>query len=146
MPQTYVNLHSFAGNYGSTPQAGLLLNDKTLYGTTFAGGSSSNGTVFAVNTDGSDFTNLYRFSNLTTITNQVVIPPGTITFTEYSYTNSDGANPEAALVLSGQTLYGTTSAGGSGGWVPCLLSTPMASVLPTSILFRAATGHPRPPV
>lgn len=115
MPQTYVNLHSFAGNYGSTPQAGLLLNDKTLYGTTFAGGSSSNGTVFAVNTDGSDFTNLYRFSNLTTITNQVVIPPGTITFTEYSYTNSDGANPEAALVLSGQTLYGTTSAGGSGG-------------------------------
>jgi uncharacterized repeat protein (TIGR03803 family) len=31
------------------------------------------------------------------------------------YTNSDGANPSAGLVLSGNTLYGTAENGGSGG-------------------------------
>jgi len=32
-----------------------------------------------------------------------------------SVTNSDGANPDGALVLSGNALYGTASQGGSGG-------------------------------
>ncbi|HWX22481.1 MAG TPA: choice-of-anchor tandem repeat GloVer-containing protein [Candidatus Binatia bacterium] len=31
------------------------------------------------------------------------------------HTNSDGANPYAGLILSGNTLYGTTELGGSGG-------------------------------
>jgi uncharacterized repeat protein (TIGR03803 family) len=52
--------------------------------------------VFAVNTDGTDFTGLHSFG------------------TPESRTNSDGANPEAGLVLSGNTLYGTTVYGGSG--------------------------------
>ena len=30
-------------------------------------------------------------------------------------TNSDGANPEAGLILSGNTLYGTAEGGGSSG-------------------------------
>src|SRR5262249_40570503 len=30
--------------------------------------------------------------------------------------NSDGASPDAGLILSGNTLYGTTSRGGSSGW------------------------------
>ena len=33
-----------------------------------------------------------------------------------SSTNSDGANPVAGLILSGNTLYGTTSQGGSSGY------------------------------
>src|SRR5881296_2662573 len=31
-------------------------------------------------------------------------------------TNSDGANPSAGLILSGNTLYGTAKYGGSSGW------------------------------
>src|SRR5437764_998013 len=31
-------------------------------------------------------------------------------------TNNDGANPTASLVLSGSTLYGTATYGGSSGW------------------------------
>ena len=38
-------------------------------------------------------------------------PLGNSTF----YTNSDGAFPYSGLVLLGNTLYGTTTQGGSGG-------------------------------
>jgi uncharacterized repeat protein (TIGR03803 family) len=89
--QTFTNLYSFTGgNDGGAPYAGLILSSNTLYGTTPAGGSSSNGTVFAVNTDGSGFTNLYSFTG-----------------------GSDGGVPYAGLILSGNTLYGTTTTGGS---------------------------------
>jgi len=39
------------------------LSGNTLCGTANLGGSSGNGTVFAVNTDGSGFTNLHSFHN-----------------------------------------------------------------------------------
>jgi uncharacterized repeat protein (TIGR03803 family) len=91
--QNLTVLHSFTNNADS--QAPLLLLGNTLYGTTKYGGEFGNGAVFAVNTDGTDFTNLYSFSSPT------------------SGTNSDGANPVAGLVLSGNTLYGTASEGGS---------------------------------
>ena len=84
---------------GAGPHAGLILSGNTLYGTTAYGGSSGNGTVFAVNTDGAGFTNLYSFT-----------APG-----PYTGINSDGANPVAGLILSGNTLYGTAQAGGSSG-------------------------------
>jgi uncharacterized repeat protein (TIGR03803 family) len=68
----------------------LALSGNTLYGTTFAGGNSSQGkgTVFKVDTDGSGFAVLKHF------------------------TGSDGARPWAGLALSGNTLYGTTVDGG----------------------------------
>src|SRR5258708_31096052 len=47
--------------------------------------------VFAVNTDGTGFTTLHNFA---------------------SY---DGADPVAGLILSGDTLYGTTAGGASSG-------------------------------
>ena len=85
-------LHSFSGNSdGANPQAGLFLSGNTLYGTTQYGGSSGNGTVFVVSTNGAGYTNLYSFSN----------------------GNSDGANPAAGLILSGDVLFGTTANGGS---------------------------------
>src|SRR5258708_7257521 len=91
--QTFTNLYGFTGgNDGGAPYAGLILSGNTLYGTTTAGGSSSNGTVFAVNTDGSGFTNLYGFTG-----------------------GSDGGAPYAGLILSSNTLYGTASGGGSSG-------------------------------
>jgi uncharacterized repeat protein (TIGR03803 family) len=99
------SLPSFTGtNDGANPYAGLVLGSNgSLYGTTSGGGNSGIGTVFAVNTNGTGFTTLYSFSASSTNSSGV-------------YTNSDGANPKAGLILSGNTLYGTTSAGGSSGY------------------------------
>ena len=83
---------------GATPQAGLILSGSTLYGTTSAGGSGGNGTVFSLSTNGNNFTVLKSFSAMN------------------SYTNSDGANPAAALILSNGVLYGTCQYGGTGGY------------------------------
>jgi uncharacterized repeat protein (TIGR03803 family) len=57
-------------------------------------------TVFALNTNGTRFTNLHRFSLL-----------DASIFT----TNGDGANPYAGLILSGKILYGAAEQGGSSG-------------------------------
>ncbi len=82
---------------GIHPQ-GLMLSGHRLYGVMSGGGNGGSGTIFAVNTDGSGFTNLYNFSALAM----------------GWYTNSDGAWPQAPLVLSGDTLYGAAPAGGTG--------------------------------
>jgi uncharacterized repeat protein (TIGR03803 family) len=84
---------------GIHPQAGLTLGSNRLFGVMSGGGNAGSGTVFAVNPDGSGFTNLHQFSGL---------PIGW-------YTNQDGANPKTGLVLSGEHLYGTAAAGGIGG-------------------------------
>ena len=95
----YTVLHNFTGGAdGAFPTAGLILSGNTLYGTTVNGGNSDNGTVFALNTNKTGFTVLHNF----TARNQS------------PYTNSDGGNPHSALILSGNTLYGTTSDGGTG--------------------------------
>jgi len=101
--QTFATLHSFTnGPDNNVEDAGLILSGNTLYGTTSKGGGSSNGSVFAINIDGTGFTNLYDFSP-------------EVTNAAGSFTNSDGANPSAGLILSGNTLYGTATFGGSSG-------------------------------
>src|SRR5882724_3811102 len=91
-------LHSFTGGSdGAHPWAGLIVSSNTLYGTAYSGGSSGRGTVFALNTDGTGFTNLHNFT---------ANPFGT---------NSDGAYPIPGLILSSNTLYGTARFGGSSG-------------------------------
>ncbi|HZL80151.1 MAG TPA: choice-of-anchor tandem repeat GloVer-containing protein [Candidatus Limnocylindrales bacterium] len=97
--QNITTLHSFTAGTGSFPSVTnseganpfgqLLLSGDTLYGAAITGGSSGDGTVFKINTDSSGFTNLYNFTG-----------------------GNDGANPEAGLVLSGNTLYGTADQGG----------------------------------
>jgi uncharacterized repeat protein (TIGR03803 family) len=69
----------------------LILFGNTLFGTAASGGSLGNGTVFALNTDGTGFTNLH------------------------SFTDSDGALPYAGLFLTNNTLYGTAVRGGGSG-------------------------------
>ena len=105
--QTLTPLHSFTrttewaaptGNYftnsdGAGPDTGLILSGKTLYGTTYFGGTNAIGTVFAVNTDGTGFTTLHGFTKGTGSQDNLI--------------NSDGANPSGGLILSGNTLYGT---------------------------------------
>jgi uncharacterized repeat protein (TIGR03803 family) len=96
---------------GSKPTSDLVLDGNTLYGTTSGGGDAGNGTVFSLNTDGSDFTILKSFSPTFLGTNNVSGNPLA------HGTNSDGAQPIAGLVLSGSTLYGTTFYGGSSNGV-----------------------------
>jgi uncharacterized repeat protein (TIGR03803 family) len=79
---------------GANPAAGLTMSGNVLYGTTINGGTSSNGTVFKSNTDGTGFTVLKHFGGTTS-------------------TNSDGAHPCAGLTLSAGVLYGTAASGGS---------------------------------
>jgi uncharacterized repeat protein (TIGR03803 family) len=90
----FTNLYSFNGpGDGAEPVAGLVLAGNMLYGTTYAGGGSSfSGAVFGISTNGSVFTNIYNFNG-----------------------SNNGAHPEGGLALSGNTLYGTTYAGGSSG-------------------------------
>jgi uncharacterized repeat protein (TIGR03803 family) len=91
---------------GAYPQGGLILSGNTLYGTAYYGGSSGFGTVFALNTDGTDFTNLHTFAAAPYYTNQ----SGGV-----FWTNSDGSNPVGSLTLLSNTLYGMTLSGGSSG-------------------------------
>ena len=83
-------LYSFTGaSDGANPFAGVV-RDKagTLYGTTFSGGAYTYGTIFALNTAGTE-TVLHSFSY------------------------SDGVDPEARLVRDAAgNLYGTTSFAG----------------------------------
>jgi uncharacterized repeat protein (TIGR03803 family) len=61
----YMVLHPFTGGNddGESPVAALIQGgDGALYGTTEDGGSNSLGVIFKLNTDGSDYTNLYTFS------------------------------------------------------------------------------------
>jgi uncharacterized repeat protein (TIGR03803 family) len=96
----YTNLYTFSdgtnpgvgtfGADGAYPSGQLAISGNTLYGTTQAGGANFNGTVFAIKTDGTGFTNLYSF-------------PSWI----------DGDCPVGGVILSGNTLYGTTYSGGT---------------------------------
>jgi len=97
--------YSGTNSDGAYPAAELVLLGNTLYGTATEGGSSGNGTVFAVNTNGTGFTHLYSFTK----TSPFQISP----FNTVS-TNQDGASPQR-LTLSGNTLYGITSRGGGSG-------------------------------
>ncbi|MGH7972335.1 MAG: choice-of-anchor tandem repeat GloVer-containing protein, partial [Limisphaerales bacterium] len=82
-----------ANSDGLRPTSSLVLQGNALYGTTFSGGVHGYGTVFRINTDGSAFANLHNFAG-----------------------DGDGANPATELVLSDNTLYGTTTAGGLSGF------------------------------
>lgn len=86
-------LHLFSPPDGVIPVGNLVLSGSTLYGTTEVGGSNNWGTVFAIETDGSNYRQLHAFGALL-----------------------DGQAPGCTLTLSGNVLYGTTFAGGSGGY------------------------------
>jgi uncharacterized repeat protein (TIGR03803 family) len=139
--QTFTVLHSFtatgtnsSGAYtngdGAGPRAGLLRSGNTLYGTAYQGGPSGNGTVYSVNTDGTGFTNLHSFSEVA------------------YFTNSDGSNPYAGLVLMSNTLYGTALSGGNAGNGTIFALNVDGSgftvlhnfTATTSYMFRAATN------
>jgi len=86
-------LHTFTGGAddGTSPYGSLIVDSGTLYGMTrFGGENSSRGTVFAMDTDGTDFTLLHEFA-------------GGV---------DDGQEPNASLFIDSGTLYGMTYSGG----------------------------------
>ena len=104
-PATYLGTNNVSGNLvvtsgtnsdGAYPIGSLVFDGSTLYGTTYKGGTS-NGVVFAMQTDGGGFNVLKYFPSINGIG-----------------TNSDGAAPVAGLTLSGDTLFGVAVGGGSG--------------------------------
>ena len=62
---------------------GLVLSGSVLYGCAHNGGTNNTGTIFSINTDGSNYQDLYSLG-----------------------TGTAGQNPYG-LVLSGSVLYGT---------------------------------------
>jgi uncharacterized repeat protein (TIGR03803 family) len=88
----------------STPNiqypAGLTIASNIIYAVSSFGGSTAyEGSIFRMNLDQSNITNIYNFTD-------VPYP---------AQTNSDGANPRCTLVLIGNTLYGTAELGGAQG-------------------------------
>ena len=83
-------LHEFKGKPdGSTPYAGLINVNGTLYGTTEVGGASDHGTVFKVSTSGAEHV-VYSFKG-----------------------TPDGSIPYGRLLSLNGTIYGTTQYGGA---------------------------------
>jgi uncharacterized repeat protein (TIGR03803 family) len=137
-------VHGFDGDDGAFPAGNLIrAPDGFLYGTTPGGGATSNGTVFKVQTDGTSFSIIHSFfcsngcspqgsvilapdgflygttaSGGATFSGTVfrVMPDGTSFSTVYSFNGSDGANPQAGVILAPDGyLYGTTVNGGLSG-------------------------------
>jgi uncharacterized repeat protein (TIGR03803 family) len=89
-PQELTTLHSFTGDDGAYPHAGLIADPAgNLYGTTWGGGASGQGTVFQLDPSG----------NLNVL---------------YSFAGGDGSRPGAGLIADAAgNLYGTTINGGA---------------------------------
>jgi uncharacterized repeat protein (TIGR03803 family) len=117
-------LYSFNGAMGANPYGALVADSAgNLYGTTFAGGFSSAGTIFKL-----DAANGYSESVL------------------YNFTGmGDGGFPIAGLIIdSSGNLYGTTSCGGisqcnggSGGYGVVFVFSPSSGY---SVLYPFAGG------
>ncbi len=88
---TITALASFDGTHGANPFAGVIMDSSgNLYGTTYFGGTSDDGTVFE-------------------------LPRGSATITALaSFNGTNGADPYAGVVMdSSGNLYGTTESGGA---------------------------------
>jgi uncharacterized repeat protein (TIGR03803 family) len=88
----YTVIHEFLGGAddGRWPYGSLIISGSTLYGMTNWGGNTEGGTIFKIQTDGTDFALLHKFAG----------------------GNNDGAHPEGSLIISESTLYGMTNSGG----------------------------------
>jgi uncharacterized repeat protein (TIGR03803 family) len=154
-------LRSFIGgsNDGASPyMVTLVQSGTTFYGTTVGGGTSNKGTVFKINTNGTEFQLLHSFtnesggdgplsslvlsgsklygtthyggaSNLGTVF--ALNTDGTGFQLLHSFNGANGSKPFSSLLLSGVTLYGTTSEGGSSNLgVIFALDVPVTCVEP----------------
>ena len=166
----YAILHFFtlSPTDGNTPFGSVIANGSVLYGMTTGGGAAFAGTVFRMNTDGSDFTILHSFVGGPTDGNDPLgelllsgnelygmtyrggsANDGTIFSIGidgsnydllHSFTGgpNDGANPASDLIQIGSTFYGTTVFGGASNDGTVFSFTPVPE--PSSLLLLSATG------
>ncbi|MBN1527346.1 MAG: hypothetical protein JW919_07180 [Candidatus Omnitrophica bacterium] len=89
----YRTLHSFNEGEGQSAHATLIMDSQgVLYGTAWAGGDDKCGTIFSMNSDGSNYRTLHTFDV------------------------TEGNSPFGGLIMDSQgKLYGTTSGEGIGG-------------------------------
>lgn len=146
--QTFTVLHTFGSiaTDGANPYGGLLLaSDGKLYGTTEKGHNGTGlGTVFRIDTDGSNFETLHTFTGGTDGQDPVAalyeMPDGFLYGTTlfggssnqgtvfklrrdganyqvvHAFSNAEGTDPRSGLIrIAGGLLYGTASGGGSNG-------------------------------
>jgi uncharacterized repeat protein (TIGR03803 family) len=112
----FTKLHEFAGSTstnvnsnpinanGASPHGALIEgSDGFLYGVTRFGGPNGTGAVYKIGRDGSGFSVLHTFAEITSAASSATI------------VNPDGAHPRAALVESAGYFYGTANAGGANG-------------------------------
>jgi len=86
---TFRSIHSFSSAGGSQPYGSLIISGSTLYGMTMQGGTGGSlGTIFSINTDGTNFSLLHSFNS------------------------TDGSTPYGSFIISGSTLYSMTYSGG----------------------------------
>jgi uncharacterized repeat protein (TIGR03803 family) len=104
LPAQYSVLHSFTGRFGSPADgsgswSSLTLSGNVLYGTTVDDGQTITavGTLFRINVDGTGYRILHNFDYNT--------PDGS--------GNNDGVYPEEAPLVIGNSIVGTTVAGGT---------------------------------
>jgi uncharacterized repeat protein (TIGR03803 family) len=97
---SFVAFRSFTNSPDAgNPQGELSVAGARFFGTTSSGGGSGGGTVFVGQTNGS-VSLLRSFAAVSSDT----------------ATNYGGASPGASLALAGDTLYGTTTAGGAAAY------------------------------
>ncbi|HXE51472.1 MAG TPA: choice-of-anchor tandem repeat GloVer-containing protein, partial [Tepidisphaeraceae bacterium] len=168
---TLTALASFNGANGANPLAGLTLDSAgNLYGTTYSGGNSRDGTVFEIAAGSGVITtlatfnganganpsagltldaagNLYgttEFGGSAAFGTVFEIPVGSNTVTTLaSFGGANGSLPDAAVTLdSAGNLYGTTNVGGGvGGGFGTIFEIPAASgVMTTLARFDVANG------
>jgi uncharacterized repeat protein (TIGR03803 family) len=110
-------LHNFAGGSdGGFPYAGLLAAQNVAYGTTYYGGSTGNGTVFQVGSNGTE-TILHDFCS--------------------SPFCADGRSPYGALIRDANgNLYGTTFVGGANGYGVVFELSPLGGQWSETVLYN----------
>lgn len=100
----------------------MIISGDTLYGTAYAGGTNGGGTVFSINTSGSNFVVLHSFTTPKADGNG-------------GYTNSDGGWSVSGLLLYDNILLGTTPYGGTNGvgvaYAIVLPSPPSLTITPS---------------
>ena len=117
-------LYSFPGEEGAFPEAGVVLNNGNLFGTTYSGGTGW-GSVFELAAPVAPSTawtihQLYAFTGL----------------------NGDGANPRAGVTFSSRgVIYGTTEQGGAFGYGTVFSLTPAGGGAWTYAVIYSFTGQ-----
>ena len=142
----FKDLHDFNGPDGAFPGGGALtLLGGTLYGMTSNGGGPGKGNIFAVDSTGSGFTDVYDFDGVT-----AALPNGSLSpignslygFTTQGNPNNAGvifkySNPLCTLTLGTTAMENVSCNGGNNG---IALATPAGGTTPYTYSWSPGGG------